>query len=197
MKQYLTPTHVVYHLFCLATLSACVGVAAVLAQAHHQNGGNRRFVRISRCDFLPYELDIKYGVFVVALHLFLFFVSVVSSVLIVANLLKTRKRGFDYLKKSTSDLSDLSLTLSNNHYYYDTKSFRSGDNNNFRHIYEMQIANGLWNSDVSNMTVSSVNSKKPCLKKEDGEDEANVLRSVSPILLVCYCAFHLPVIVRI
>lgn len=31
LRNYLTTAHVVYHLFCLTTLCACVGVAAVLA----------------------------------------------------------------------------------------------------------------------------------------------------------------------
>lgn len=199
IKQYLTAAHIVYHMFCLATLSACVGVAAVLA--HHQNGGNKRFIRIARCDFLPYELDVKYGVFVILLHLFLLCVSFVSVILTASDFLKKRKNGFDYLKKSTSDLSDLSLTLSHNQKnYYDTRSFRSGETAvNFRHVYEMQRcpeSNVVWNSDVSNMTVSSMGSKRPCLKKnEQQEKEASVLKTTSPILFVCYLVFHLPVIV--
>lgn len=251
LQQFLTPTHVIYHLFCLTTLCACVGVAAILAQEDSEEQRASRFSMSIQndyfeenktfCKFMPFELDIKFNIFIIVLHIFLAMVSFTSFIFICYNHLKMRNQGFDYLKKSTSDLSELSLSLTasvvnpnenvnNNKNYYDTytiqrvahldSNFESGyesqhhnntsvQNHNYQNAYCNNNSNNnnsnnnnrepVWNSDLSNisMTVSSTNSKRPCLNKplQEEEEIETGLHTMYPILAVCYLFNHLPLIV--
>lgn len=231
LQQNLTSTHVIYHLFCLTTLCACVGVAAILAQEDHNEKDNsvpfNAIPNEQLCKFMPFELDVKYNIFIIVLHIFLVVVSLTSFICICFQHLKMRRQGFDYLKKSTSDLSELSLSLtasvnpneSINKNCYDTYTIRRGSNldNGYDNGYEVKTIgqnpniyqNGfsshsrepMWNSDLSNisMTVSSTNSKRPCLKKHIQEEEESVcgLQTMYPILTVCYLFHHIPLIVSI
>lgn len=179
LNKFLTATHVVYHLFCLTTLCACVGVAAILAQqdAHHHH----HFLRNPTCRFMPFQLDVKFNVFIIVLHIFLAIVSVASFLMICYHLYKAKMASFDYIKKSTSDLSELS--------YYDT--YRIPPSSSY---YGEQ-------SDFST-TVSSTNSRRPCLKQTNhngrlrNEEETRTgLETIHPVLVVCYLFYHLPLIV--
>lgn len=181
LNKFLTATHVVYHLFCLTTLCACVGVAAILAQhdAHHHH----HFLRNPTCRFMPFQLDVKFNVFIIVLHIFLAIVSVASFLMICYHLYKAKMASFDYIKKSTSDLSELS--------YYDT--YRIPPPPSSSSYYEQQ-------SDFST-TVSSTNSRRPCLKQTNTnnrrieEETRTGLETIHPVLVVCYLFYHLPLIV--
>lgn len=220
IKQYLTSTHLIYHLFCLTTLCACVGVAAILAQEQNQLNLD------GSCSLLPYELNVKFYIFIMVLHVFLAIVSFVSFLVICYHHCKMKKNSnFDYMKKSTSDLSDLSLglsTIANPHdnivkNYYDTYTIprgvgggnNSSNNNNMNGAYDNANNNcyvrEVWNSDLSNIstTVSSTNSRKPCLGKrnntnEDEEEEdydRSGLETIHPVLIVSYLFHHVPLMV--
>lgn len=234
IKQFLTVTHIVYHLFCLTTLCACVGVAAILARTDWQSKGaeksavfdfeDSKFVYndLDNCKLLPFELDIKYNVFIIALLTFLGIISICAFVGIVFNYYKMKYAGFDYLKKSTSDLSDLSLgaaasVVSPNENiqktFYDTYTTTKGVNNlenSYMKRFESQntlnnqnqnvycTKDGAWTSDTSNIStsVSSTNSRRPCLSKPKEEDENGAgLETILPVLIVCYLFYHLPVVV--
>lgn len=203
LKQFLTTVHLGYHLFCLTTLCACVGVAAILARHDLQDSAksaNFEYAKnatigqksgLESCRFMPYQLDIKYNVFILTLHALLALISAVCFVGIVFRYYRHRRNGFDYLKKSTSDLSDLSLgaaasTVSRKDVklYYD--SYQKPQN----------VAKPEWNSDTSNIStsVSSTNSRRPCLKKSKVENGAG-LETILPVLIVCYLFNHLPVVV--
>lgn len=230
LRQFLTPTHIIYHLFCLTTLCACVGVAAILAQGDREaiSASLSRTFDVSPCRFMPFNLDVKFNVFILVLHLFLALVSLVSFLVVCYNFYGAKSRGFDYLKKSNSDLSDMSLGMTNtlnvaegNKHFYDTYTIQraqgNAENNNY---YEQgqaqaQIHGGVhyqngfcatrdvnWNSDVSNLsaTVSSTNSRRPCLmNKLQDKDAAELnrtgLETIHPVLIVCYLFYHLPLIV--
>lgn len=207
LKQFLTATHVVYHLFCLTTLCACVGVAAILAQ--HESSKDYiapEFFAFGfyqhPCRFMPFQLDIKFNVFIIVLHIFLAIVSVTSFLMICYHHYRAKISSFEYMKKSSSDLSELSLGLSatyggHNKNYYDTYTIQKTDGGYY--------SNGVWNSDVSNIstTVSSTNSRRPCLKrtlqKEDDDSctSRTGLETIHPVLIVCYLFYHLPLIVSI
>lgn len=206
IKQYLTSTHLIYHLFCLTTLCACVGVAAILAQ--EQNDMNQE-INNDVCLLLPFELDVKFYVFIMVLHVFLATVSIVSFFIICYHHYKIKNSNFDYMKKSTSDLSDLSLGLStianpNENVvknYYDTYTIpRHHVNTNGNNVYDggNYVREG-WNSDLSNIstTVSSTNSRKPCLSKQHSEEdlERSGLETIHPVLIVSYLFHHIPLIV--
>lgn len=232
LQQYLTPTHVIYQLFCLTTLCACVGVAAILAQEENDGQKNINFVQYgtdddkAKCKLMPFELDIKFNIFIIVLHIFLAMVSVVSFLMICVNHMKLRRHGFDYLKKSSSDLSELSLSLSasvvnpNDNMgknYYDTYTIPrlarldSACDSKYEAPHQNLAGNPnyqqgfgsnrepVWNSDLSNvsMTVSSTNSKRPCLNKalQEEEESRTGLHTMYPILAVCYIFNHLPLIV--
>ncbi|VEN44435.1 unnamed protein product, partial [Callosobruchus maculatus] len=235
LKMFLTPTHIIYHLFCLTTLCACVGVAAILAQSETEP----TFERLSSvfdstpCRFMPFNLDIKYNVFILVLHLFLAVISFSSFSIICYNFYKMKRDNFEYIKKSNSDLSEMSLgygnTFSgdNNKGYYDTYTInRNGTavaqvtSSNDPHscyydtsINPHHVSNGgfcaardiNWNSDLSNMstTVSSTNSRRPCLSKQpidqqqrlmQSQDDRTGLETMHPVLIVCYLFYHLPLI---
>ncbi|KAK5638256.1 hypothetical protein RI129_012551 [Pyrocoelia pectoralis] len=215
LQQYLTATHVIYHLFCLTTLCACVGVASILAQEDNTKPKNISFHFLTNendvnCKFMPFELDVKFNIFIIVLHIFLAMVSLTAFIFICFNHLKIRRHGFDYLKKSTSDLSELSLSLTASvnenvtKNYYDTYTIprlpHLDNSHNFDSSYENQVQNRepIWNSDLSNisMTVSSTNSKRPCLKKplQDEEESGTGLYTMYPILTVCYLFNHIPLI---
>ncbi|XP_001808976.2 uncharacterized protein LOC100141756 [Tribolium castaneum] len=190
LRQFLTATHVIYHLFCLTTLCACVGVAAILAQPEPP------FFRAwasNPCLFMPFELDLKYNVFIIVLNVFLASVSVIAFMATCFNHFKIKKHGFDYLKKSNSDLSDLSLGNEQKN-YYDTYTIQRGDH----HLYDgqNQVA---WNSDVSNIstTVSSTNSRRPCITQQPvkNDEHRTGLETIHPVLIVCYLFYHLPLII--
>ncbi|CAG9860924.1 unnamed protein product [Phyllotreta striolata] len=197
LRSCLTSTHVVYHVFCLTTLCACVGVAAVLAQ----HGLSPRLIQraVFECKFMPFDLDVKFNIFILALHMFLSVVSF-ASFLIVCYKSCQSEADFKYVKKSNSDISDFSLenTLSkDNKDFYDACTLQRGanDGNQFGHGDYC----GNWNSDLSN-TVSSVNSKRPCLEESiretrDDEYSRTGLETIHPILIVCYLFYHLPIIV--
>lgn len=203
IKQYLTSTHLIYHLFCLTTLCACVGVAAILAQERQDIDTN--------CLFLPFELDIKFYVFIMVLHIFLAFISFVSFFIICYHHYKIKTSNFDYMKKSTSDLSDLSLglsTIANPHEnivksYYDTytipRNANFGASGNGYDGANGCYAREGWNSDVSNIstTVSSTNSRRPCLAKQNSEEDLDRsgLETIHPVLIVSYLFHHIPLIV--
>lgn len=219
LKQFLTATHVVYHLFCLTTLCACVGVAAILAQ--HDSPKDYRGPEFFSygssslqhpCRFMPFQLDIKFNVFIIVLHIFLAIVSVASFLMICYHHYRAKVSSFEYMKKSSSDLSELSLGLSatyggtkSDKNYYDTYTIHRVDGG---YGYVQNGAqngcfnNGVWNSDMSNIstTVSSTNSRRPCLKRtmhrEEEEDECRTgLETIHPVLIVCYLFYHLPLIV--
>lgn len=222
LRQFLTATHVVYHLFCLTTLCACVGVAAILAQQPADGAVAATFDTISPCRFMPFDLDMKFNVFIIVLHLFLATVSFISFILICYNYLKAKKTAFDYLKKSNSDLSEFSVVGLNNtlcndggKHFYDTYTINrnNGANNDFyenatvignTHFHNT-YGNGnkdlIWNSDMSNFstTVSSTNSRRPCIAKhiQDEQEDCNRtgLETIHPVLIVCYLFYHLPIIV--
>lgn len=217
LRQFLTSTHVIYHLFCLTTLCACVGVAAILAQ--HESA--RAYTLSSEfaaygifqnpCKFMPFQLDLKFNVFIIVLHIFLAIVSVTSFIMICYHHYKAKVGSFDYLKKSSSDLSELSLGMSatyasaqkDHKAYYDTYTIHRGAGDHG--YYEGNGCygrDGVWNSDVSNIstTVSSTNSRRPCLakkvvKEEEVEENRTGLETIHPVLIVCYLFYHLPLIV--
>ncbi|XP_023014396.2 uncharacterized protein [Leptinotarsa decemlineata] len=219
LKHFLTPTHIIYHLFCLTTLCACVGVAAILGQ----NESDIAFANVSsyfQCKFMPFNLDIKFNVFILVLHLFLAVISFSSFLIICFNFFKAKRRNFEYLKKSNSDLSDLSVgnTLNNDQTknYYDTYTIQRVNHNIDNNFYDANqpqhhTQNGFcrnrdinWNSDLSNLstTVSSTNSRRPCLiqniqmqGKEKPEENRTGLETIHPVLIVCYLFYHLPLIV--
>nr|CAI5848421.1 unnamed protein product [Callosobruchus analis] len=232
LRMFLTPTHIIYHLFCLTTLCACVGVAAILAQSETEPV----FERLSSvfdstpCRFMPFNLDIKYNVFILVLHLFLAVISFSSFAIICYNFYKMKRDNFEYIKKSNSDLSEMSLgygnTFSgdNNKGFYDTYTInRNGtvptsSNDPHSCYYDTSshphhVSNGgfcaardiNWNSDLSNMstTVSSTNSRRPCLSKQpidqqqrlmQSQDDRTGLETMHPVLIVCYLFYHLPLI---
>lgn len=213
LKQYLTQAHLVYHLFCLTTLCACVGVAAILGRRDYTNNKSANFeftyaknftnshnFGLESCQFMPYQLDVKYNVFILSLHALLSLISTICFVGIVCNYYKCKREGFDY-KKSTSDLSDLSLgaaasTVSQKEdkIYYDSYPKRQGrqENGSYSDKPELQP----WNSDTSNIStsVSSTNSRKPCLKQAK-DDHGAGLETILPVLIACYLFNHLPVVV--
>lgn len=214
LKQYLTTVHIGYHLFCLTTLCACVGVAAILARhdvpksksANFEYGKNISINGLETCHFMPYQLDIKYNVFILTLHALLALISAICFVGIVFKYYRYKRKGFDYLKKSTSDLSDLSLgaaasTVSQKEeigkLYYDSYQKPQGydprqDGQNYGNKQEIT----QWNSDTSNIStsVSSTNSRRPCLKRAK-EDNGAGLETILPVLIVCYLFNHLPIVV--
>lgn len=224
IKQYLTTTHIAYHLFCLTTLCACVGVAAILARrdssvrksanfdmTYARNSTYDSGNSIENCQFMPYELDIKYNIFIISLHSLLAFVSILCFLGILYNYYKYKRNGFDYLKKSTSDLSDLSLgaaastvsqkedVLTKN--YYDTyhkqqeNSYIAGNKQDGG--YSHGVKQEPWNSDTSNIStsVSSTNSRRPCLLKQKKDEHGAGMETIMPVLIVCYLFNHFPVIV--
>lgn len=225
LRQFLTATHVVYHLFCLTTLCACVGVAAILAQndQRQDNITASSFDGIHPCRFMPFDLDLKFNVFIIVLHVFLAMVSLISFVLISYNYFKAKKTAFDYLKKSNSDLSEFSVGLTNTlcndgKNYYDTYTINRSNANDFYENaavignthFQNTYGNGtnlgnkdlIWNSDMSNFstTVSSTNSRRPCISKhmqEEPEENRTGLETMHPVLIVCYLFYHLPIIVSI
>lgn len=224
IKQYLTSTHIVYHLFCLTTLCACVGVAAILARRESQDAKSANFDfnyarslnyshdnSMENCRFMPYELDVKYNIFILSLHSLLAFVSIVCFLGILITFYKYKKNGFDYLKKSTSDLSDLSIgaaasTVSQKDemakHYFDTYQKSNGENtylaaNRPDGVYSTGKKSEPWTSDTSNIStsVSSTNSRRPCLMKKKKEQHGAGLETTMPVLIVCYLFNHLPVVV--
>ncbi|KAG5900088.1 hypothetical protein JTB14_016058 [Gonioctena quinquepunctata] len=166
---------------------------------------------------MPFNLDVKFNVFILVLHLFLAVISFSSFIVICFNFYKVKKSNFEYLKKSNSDLSDLSLgnTLNIEHAknYYDTYTIPRGNNNiytnNFydsnhpqNHLQMCRNRDINWNSDLSNLsaTVSSTNSRRPCLpqnlqRKEESDECRTGLETIHPVLIVCYLFYHLPLIV--
>ncbi|GJQ73477.1 hypothetical protein Trydic_g20654 [Trypoxylus dichotomus] len=208
LKNYLTIAHIVYHLFCLTTLCACVGVAAILAkQKNNEYVVMFDFFPLNLCKFMPYEMDVKYNVFIVTLHSFLAIISLVAFVSTCYNFYVCKKDGFEYVKKSNSDLSELSIGSANLNYqrpYYEGY----GDNGKVENgqpraimIHPHHHQQTHWTSDMSNIstTVSSTNSRRPCLGKQVSEEEAESigLETILPILTVCYLFNHVPIIVRI
>uniref|UniRef100_A0AAR5Q4D5 G-protein coupled receptors family 1 profile domain-containing protein n=1 Tax=Dendroctonus ponderosae TaxID=77166 RepID=A0AAR5Q4D5_DENPD len=198
LRTFLTPTHIIYHLFCLTTLCACVGVAAILAQKENASSP-------SSCLFLPFELDIKFNVFIIVLHLFLASVSLIAFLIICFTYYKIKRDGFDYIKKSNSDLSELSNNFHGiNGNVNDTRSFYD--------TYTINHSKDTWtnthqfnNSEVlsnHSTTVSSTNSRRPCLTKQPADEEEETaearrtgLETIHPVLIVCYLFYHLPVII--
>ncbi|XP_018567900.1 uncharacterized protein LOC108908352 [Anoplophora glabripennis] len=230
LRQFLTPTHIIYHLFCLTTLCACVGVAAILAQGDRDGvfESLSRAFDVSPCKFMPFDLDVKFNVFILVLHLFLAVISLFSFLIICYNFYRAKRPSFDYIKKSNSDLSDMSLGMTNtlnvnvaesNKHFYDTYTINRGqtnlENNNYYDQNQHQAQNSAhyqngycttrdvnWNSDVSNLsaTVSSTNSRRPCLvnnlqDKDMGDLNRTGLETIHPVLIVCYLFYHLPLIV--
>ncbi|XP_066255530.1 uncharacterized protein [Euwallacea similis] len=211
LRTFLTSTHIVYHLFCLTTLCACVGVAAILAQKSGDVFASENF-DVSPCDFLPFQLDIKFNVFIIVLHVFLASISFTCFVAICYNYYKTKQRGFDYIKKSNSDLSELSNNFhgingnvtAENRNFYDTYTISRNDNNNYKDTWSNE-RHFTTNSEVlsnNSTTVSSTNSRRPCIVKprqEEEEEERDVrrtgLETMHPVLIVCYLFYHLPVII--
>lgn len=218
LKLFLTPTHIIYHLFCLTTLCACVGVAAILAQTDKEVFFEivTPVFEIGPCRFMPFNLDIKYNVFILVLHLFLAVISLVSFLIICYNFYRNKNDGFEYIKKSTSDLSDMSLAntlnLDSKKGYFDTYTIHKGHGQNmessiYDHSGNNHLQNGCcanrdinWNSDLST-TVSSTNSRKPCIgrhEREEREPDCRTgLETIHPVLIVCYLFYHLPLIVSI
>ncbi|KAF7283488.1 hypothetical protein GWI33_000386 [Rhynchophorus ferrugineus] len=214
LRTFLTSTHIIYHLFCLTTLCACVGVAAILAQ---KDGGMSNIFsdnfETSPCAFLPFELDIKFNVFIIVLHIFLAFVSFICFVIICFNYYKIKKDGFDYIKKSNSDLSEMSnnfhgvnSNVNDNRGFYDTYTINRNENNNYCNNKDTWVGGPFGNSEVlsnNSTTVSSTNSRRPCIMKQqqDEEDEVEVkrtgLETMHPVLIVCYLFYHLPLIVSV
>lgn len=202
LKNYLTVAHIVYHLFCLTTLCACVGVAAILAkQKSKEFVVMFDFFPLNLCKFMPYEMDVKYNVFIITLHSFLAIISLIAFLLTCYNYYASKKDGFEYVKKSNSDLSELSIGSTTNHHYqrpyYEGYSTTSKTENGQSHA----VHPGHWTSDMSNIstTVSSTNSRRPCLGKQTSEDDTETvgLETILPILTVCYLFNHVPVIVSI
>lgn len=212
LRNFLTSTHIIYHLFCLTTLCACVGVAAILAQ---KDGGMSNVFadsfEISPCAFLPFELDIKFNVFIIVLHVFLASISLICFLIICFNYYKIKKDGFDYIKKSNSDLSELSnnfhginANVNENRGFYDTYTVSRKDNNNYCNNKDTWVNSQFSNSDVlsnNSTTVSSTNSRRPCIIKQqqDEEDEVEIkrtgLETMHPVLIVCYLFYHIPLII--
>ncbi|XP_045469245.1 uncharacterized protein LOC123676947 [Harmonia axyridis] len=212
LKHYLNSSHVLYHLFCLVTLCACVGVAALLARKNlGDDFENITTFTINPCKLMPFDLDLKYNVFIIVLHLFLTFISFICFVCICCNLWSMKTRNFDYIKKSNSDISDSSFsnnnTIGNDKSYYDTYSvhrsnhchqnfYVSGNQNRLGCCQEREPG---WNSDISNLstTVSSTNSRKPCISKRlnDGKPYRMGLETIIPILIVCYLVYHIPILI--
>lgn len=206
LRQYLTTTHIVYHLFCLTTLCACVGVAAILAKRNDVSSVVFQNVTVfndpNPCSFLPFELDVKFNVFILVLHLSLAVVSFGSFLLICYHHYRSKKGGnFDYLKKSNSDLSDLSVgglaNYAGDKQFYDAfRPPKADEPHRPNHINQI-----VWNSDTSNIstTVSSTNSRRPCLSKKQFETiedwNRTGLETMHPVLIVSYLFYHLPVIV--
>lgn len=203
VRTFLTSTHIIYHLFCLTTLCACVGVAAILAQKNQNDFGDD-----SPCNFLPFELDVKFNVFIIVLHVFLGTVSLTCFLAICYNYYKTKKEGFDYIKKSNSDLSELSnnfhginTNVNESRSFYDTYTISKNDNNykdtwsNNHHFANSEVLSN------NSTTVSSTNSRRPCIMKQPQEDDEAVevkrtgLETMHPVLIVCYLFYHLPLIV--
>ncbi|XP_017781748.1 PREDICTED: uncharacterized protein LOC108566398 [Nicrophorus vespilloides] len=191
MKQYLTTTHVIYHLFCLTTLCACVGVAAILAKEEE--------LFDNRCHFMPYQLDLKFNAFIIVLHIFLATISFVAFLYICLIYWKLKRAGFDFLKKSTSDLSELSGPHSHDKGYYDTYTIQRTSGFGYDPQAQLNGYNTIWKSDVSNVstTVSSTNSRKPLNKDYSGGGEkgGTGLETIHPVLIVCYLFYHLPIII--
>lgn len=213
LKLYLTPSHVIYHLFCLTALCACVGIAALLAQGEQY--------LLKECRFMPYDLDVKFNVFIIVLHLFLLITSTSATITVALYYCKLKaKHGFDYIKKSTSDLSDLSsfdnnvdvgnkLVHADGKGFYDTYTIQRNGGNQFggdQNLYTTIRHNGFqgnftgnWYVDPSNVstTVSSTNSRRPLngqqIVKEDRIRTG--LGTIHPILAVCYLFYHIPVVV--
>lgn len=211
LKHYLNSSHVLYHLFCLVTLCACVGVAALLAR-NNVNGDieNLTTFTINPCKLMPFDLDLKYNVFIIVLHLFLGSISLICFIGIIFNVVSMKTRSFDYIKKSNSDISDASFsnnnTIGNDKNYYDTYTIhRSHCHQNFyissnqNPVACCQGREPGWNSDLSNLstTVSSTNSRKPCISRRlsDGRPYRTGLETIVPILIVCYLVYHVPVLV--
>ncbi|KAL1501281.1 hypothetical protein ABEB36_006631 [Hypothenemus hampei] len=211
LRTFLTSTHIIYHLFCLTTLCACVGVAAILAQKDGTFGNVfAENYDTTPCTFLPFELDLKFNVFIIVLHVFLAFVSFTCFLVICYNFYKIKQEGFDYIKKSNSDLSELSnnfhginTNVNDTRNFYDTYTINRNDSNNFKDTWNH--TNRFNNSEIlsnNSTTVSSTNSRRPCLVKHhqpDEEEEVEVrrtgLETIHPVLIVCYLFYHLPVIV--
>lgn len=145
---------------------------------------------------MPFDLDIKYNVFIIVLNVFLACVSLIAFGATCVNHFKIKKRGFDYLKKSNSDLSDLSLGLNNDQKnFYDTYTIQRGDQGYYEGQNHVHVP---WNSDVSNIstTVSSTNSRRPCITQPvKNEEQRTGLETIHPVLIVCYLFYHLPLIV--
>ncbi|XP_072381819.1 uncharacterized protein [Diabrotica undecimpunctata] len=205
VRLFLTPTHIVYHLFCLTTLCACVGVAAILAQTDRETLFKTLPHSLFECKFMPFNLDIKFNIFILVLHIFLSVISFTSFVIICYNFYKCKDINFEYIKKSNSDLSDLSLgnTLNDdNKNYYDTYTIQRGQNADGNNFYQNEYCGNRdinWNSDLST-TVSSTNSKRPCLdrslrERQELEQNRTGLETIHPVLIVCYLFYHLPIIV--
>ncbi|XP_050299454.1 uncharacterized protein LOC126738256 [Anthonomus grandis grandis] len=213
LRTFLTSTHIIYHLFCLTTLCACVGVAAILAQKKY--GIDTVFAENlspSPCSFLPFELDIKFNVFIIVLHVFLASISLISFIIICNYYYKIKKERFDYIKKSNSDLSELSnnfhginSNVNDNRHFYDTYTIHRNENNNFCNK-DTWTKNHFNNSDVlsnNSTTVSSTNSRRPCLLKQQQQQQeaAEVevrrtgLETMHPVLIVCYLFYHVPLII--
>ncbi|XP_044763228.1 uncharacterized protein LOC123320109 [Coccinella septempunctata] len=212
LKHYLNSSHVLYHLFCLVTLCACVGVAALLARNNLvADFENITTFTINPCKLMPFDLDLKYNVFIIVLHLFLASISFICFIAICFNVWSMKTRNFDYIKKSNSDISDASFsnnnTIGNDKNYYDTyiihrsnhchQNFYIGGNQN--QVGCCQGREPGWNSDLSNLstTVSSTNSRKPCLSKglREGRPYRTGLETIVPIVIVCYLVYHVPVLV--
>ncbi|XP_057667330.1 uncharacterized protein LOC130900624 [Diorhabda carinulata] len=190
---FLTPTHIIYHLFCLTTLCACVGVAAILAQTDKETRVTRT---VFECKFMPFDLDIKFNIFIMVLHMFLSVISFTSFFIICYNFYRFRENNFEYIKKSNSDLSQLSLGNDEKN-YYDTYTIQRGQNEGNNYFCGNRDVN--WNSDLST-TVSSTNSKRPCLDRslkggKRTEENRTGLETIHPVLIVCYLFYHLPIII--
>ncbi|XP_025829712.1 uncharacterized protein LOC112904284 [Agrilus planipennis] len=224
IRQYLMRTHIVYHMFCLTTLCACVGVAAILAQeippsSHNATNTGFDFLKdayqnvYTQCLFMPFQLDVKYSVFILTLHVFLTVVSGSCLIWILIIVVRVRRKNFSYLKKSASDLSDLSLAsmvnvnenLQGGKGTYDTYTIHKGCNidgygNCCENHSNGQVSNSNigWSSDPS-ATVSSSNSRRPCLNEhgqrlKEEDPDGTGLQTMYPVLTVCYLFNHIPVI---
>ncbi|KAK9728006.1 hypothetical protein QE152_g18893 [Popillia japonica] len=162
------------------------------------------FFPLNLCKFMPYEMDVKYNVFIITLHSFLAIISLIAFLLTCYNYYASKKDGFEYVKKSNSDLSELSIGSTTNHHYqrpyYEGYSTTSKTENGQSHAICRTPWNH-WTSDMSNIstTVSSTNSRRPCLGKQTSEDDTETvgLETILPILTVCYLFNHVPVIVSI
>ncbi|KAK9874210.1 hypothetical protein WA026_002566, partial [Henosepilachna vigintioctopunctata] len=212
LKHFLNSTHMLYHIFCLITLCACVGVAALLARHNMaKEFENTTLFTINPCRLMPYDLDLKYNVFIIVLHIFLATISFFCFFCICVNVLKIKRQNFDYIKKSNSDISDASFsnnnTLGHDKNYYDTYTIHRGGHchQNFyisgaqNQVGYCQPRDQGWNSDMSNLstTVSSTNSRRPCLPNRLNEEKAyrTGLETINPLLIVCYLIYHIPILV--